>query len=188
MVSSFVLSFLLRLRKGIYFFYSNNAPKSGNCKSYQPVVMRGKGQIHFGKKVIFGILNSPHLHSSYIYIEARSPQATISFGNNVNINNGFSVISEKNIVIKDNVLIGYNCTITDSNFHDLNVDKRNEKDPEPKEVIIENNVFIGNNVSILKGVKLGENTVVGTGSIVTKSFPKNVVIAGCPAKLIRNLV
>lgn len=188
MIRGLILNFTLILKKSLYFFYSDNAPKSGRFKSYQPVVLRGKGQIHFGKNVNFGVINSPHLHSTYAYLEARPKTATITFGNNIHINNGFSVVSENKITIKDNVLIGYNCNITDSNFHDLEIYKRSETDPEPKEVVIDNNVFIGNNVTILKGVRIGENSVIATGSIVTKSFPENVVIGGNPAKVVRELL
>lgn len=188
MIKSFILNFILSLRKSLFFFYSNNSPFEGSYISHQPVVLRGQGELRFGSNVTFGVLNSPHLHSSYTYIEARPKNAIITFGNNVNINNAFSVVSETRITIKDDVLIGYNCNISDSNFHDLNIDKRHETDPEPQEVIIENNVFIGNNVTILKGVTIGKNSVVATGSIVTKSCPENVVIGGCPAKIIRHLI
>jgi len=188
MLKGFILKFSLGLKKCLYFFYSNNAPKNGTYKSFQPIVFRGEGQIIFGNNVTFGVLNSPHLHSSYGYIEARPKNSLIIFGNNINVNNGFSVVSEYKITIKDDVLIGYNCSISDSNFHNLAIDRRDETDPEPKEVIIGNNVFIGNNVTILKGVIIGENSVIATGAIVTKSFPANVVIGGCPAKVIRNLI
>lgn len=188
MIRSVISDFITTVRKIIYFFHSNNTPKSGKYSCHQPVVLRGQGQIHFGEKVSFGIINSPFRHTSYAYLEARSKNACIIFGNNININNGFSAISELKIVIKNNVLIGYNCSITDSNFHNLNKDHRHDTDPAPKEVVLENNVFVGNNVSILKGVTIGENSVVSAGAIVTKSFPANVVIGGCPAIIISELV
>ena len=62
--------------------------------------------------------------------------------------------------------------------------ERDSTDPEPQEVVIEDNVFIGNNVTILKGVRIGKNTVVAAGSVVTKSFPNDVVIGGVPAQII----
>lgn len=188
MIKDFISDVLLTIRKGIYFFYSNNESINGTYKSYQPVVIRGKGQITFGSDVSIGVINSPRLYNSYAYIEARSKNASIVFGNNIHINNAFSAISEKKITINADVLIGYNCQITDSNFHDLDIGIRNHTDPEPKEVIIESNVFIGNNVTILKGVIIGKNSVVATGSIVTKSVPENVVVGGCPATIIRSLV
>ena len=49
-------------------------------------------------------------------------------------------------------------------------------------------MFVGNNVSILKGVTIGENSVIANGSVVTKSFPANVIIGGNPAKIIRDLL
>lgn len=170
-----------------YSFYSNNKRTEGKFKAYQPVVVKGKGSVSFGKDVSFGVINSPYFYNTYAYIEARKENSVISFGRNVNINNSFSVISEKKIVIKNNVLIGFNCVITDSNFHDLKPDNRKTTDPNPEAVTIEDNVFIGNNVTILKGVTIGENTVVAAGAIVTKSFPKDVVIGGAPAKIISEL-
>jgi maltose O-acetyltransferase len=53
--------------------------------------------------------------------------------------------------------------------------------------VIGDNVFVGNNVKILKGSKIGHNSVVGNGSLVTKAFPENVILAGFPAKIIRSL-
>jgi len=150
-------------------------------------VLRGEGKINFGDNVSFGVINSPFLYNTYGYIEARTKESCIIFGNNINVNNSLSIVSEKRVLIKNNVLIGFNCSISDSNFHDLDKDNRKQTDPAPQEVIIENNVFIGNNVTILKGVVVGENSVIATGAVVTKSFPKNVVIGGCPAKIISEL-
>lgn len=56
-----------------------------------------------------------------------------------------------------------------------------------KSVIIGKKCWLGNGVTILPGVELGDNVAVGANSVVTKSFPSNVVIAGCPAKIIRHL-
>ena len=61
------------------------------------------------------------------------------------------------------------------------------KDDKTKPVVIGNNVWFGANVTVLPQVNLGDNVVVGAGSVVTKSFPSNSVIAGNPAKLIKSL-
>ncbi|MBP6585915.1 MAG: hypothetical protein KA215_09645 [Flavobacterium sp.] len=74
----------------------------------------------------------------------------------------------------------------DNDAHHLASNKRHESSIS-KEIVIENNVFIGSNVTILKGVTIGENTVIGNGSVVTKSIPKNVIAAGNPAHVIREL-
>ncbi len=84
------------------------------------------------------------------------------------------------------MLIGFNCHIIDSAFHDLEIDKRKEtQTPKPTEVIIEKNVFIGNNVTILKGVTIGRKYCSCNWiGMVTESCPENVIIGGVPAKVI----
>lgn len=171
----------------VYSCFSNNNRIEGKWLSQQPVVIRGKGKVIFGNHVSFGVINAPQFYNTYAYIEARTENSTIEFGENININNAFSIISEKRVVIKNDVLIGFNCVITDSNFHDLNPKNRKLTDPNPLEVVIEENVFIGNNVTVLKGVTVGKNTVIAAGAVVTKSFPENVVIAGVPAKVIEQI-
>lgn len=187
MIRNRIFKILLWFKKCKYLLYSINSNFSGTYRSYQPVVIRGKGNIHFGENVCFGVVNSPMFLNAYAYIESRNEKSTIIFGDNININNAFSIISEKKIVIGSDVLIGYNCQISDSNFHDLNPNDRLKTDPNPEEVNIRANVFIGNNVTILKGVTIGKNSVIATGSIVTNSCDSNVVIAGSPAKVIRYL-
>lgn len=187
MIKNIIVKILLKCRKIKFSFYSNNKNINGNFIAHQPIVLKGKGKISVGNNVNVGVINSPFFYNGYCYIEARKENATLKFGNNIHINNSFSIVSEKSIIIRDNVLIGFNCNIIDSAFHNLEIDKRFETDPNPKEVIIEENVFIGNNVTILKGVTIGENSVVANGSIVTESCPKNVVIGGTPARVIKQL-
>ena len=61
------------------------------------------------------------------------------------------------------------------------------KEIKTADVIIEDNVFIGNHVSILKGTKIGTNSVIGSGSVVTGIIPANVIAAGNPAQIIRTI-
>jgi len=175
------------IKKLLYARFSTNKRIQGTCVKHQPVVIRGKGEVIFGKNTSFGVVNAPFYYNTYAYIEARNAEAKVTFGDNTHINNSFSVISEANITIGSNVLIGFNCTISDSNFHDLNPNNRKHTDPNPEAVIIEDNVFFGNNVTILKGVTIGKNSVVASGAVVSKSFPENVVIGGVPAKILSTL-
>ncbi len=186
-MKKYIVKMLMLFRKYKYSFYSNNSNISGRYRQFQPVVLRGKGKVSFGNDVNFGVINSPFFYNGYAYIEARTKESSIKFGSHININNGFSIVSEKNIEISDYVLIGFNCHIIDSDFHNIDIDKRKETDPSPANVFIGKNVFIGNNVTILKGVTIGENSVVASGALVTNSCQNNVVIAGVPAKVIKTL-
>lgn len=90
------------------------------------------------------------------------------------------------------IRIGKNCMIGPKTCiyavgHPLEPDERAKGIGLPEEVIIGDNCWIGGGVTILPGVTLGDNVVVGAASVVTKSFPSNVVIAGNPAKVIREL-
>lgn len=78
--------------------------------------------------------------------------------------------------------MGANVTIMDSDQH--TDDPRAGKD---KPVRIEDNVWIGGGVTILKGVTIGRNSLIGAGSVVVKSIPENVIAAGNPCKVIRPL-
>lgn len=97
------------------------------------------------------------------------------------------IANKAKIIIKDNVLAGCNLTIVSSDFRGFEPDKRLTNEYEGKDVVIGNNVFIGNNVTILKFVSIGDNCVIGNGSLVTKNIPPDCFAAGNPAKVIRKL-
>ena len=86
------------------------------------------------------------------------------------------------ITIQKNVKCGANTLVTDSDWH--------LDDPRAgisKPIIIEENVWLGVNVTVLKGVRIGKNSVIGAGSIVTKDIPDNVIAGGNPCKVIKQL-
>ena len=186
-MKQFLKHIILRWKVRKYKILSSIANTIGKPIYVQPLLLEGDGTIHFGNNTSFGIYRSPYLLNGYGYIEARGKQAEVHFGEHVAINNSCVITAEKKITISKNTVIGYNCHISDSSFHNLAIDKRHETDPDPQEVFIDENVFIGNNVTILKGVTLGKNVVVGSAAVVTKSFPDNVIIAGVPAKVVSEI-
>lgn len=100
-------------------------------------------------------------------------------------NSGFSGVSIgcfDSIRIGNNVKVGSNSLITDGDWH-----YEDPRSSEPRPVIIEDNVWIGFNCIILKGVTIGANSVIGAGSVVTKSIPPNCIAAGNPAKIIKTI-
>ena len=111
----------------------------------------------------------------------------IKIGKNVGVS-GSTIYAMAEIVIGDNSLIGANCKIIDNDFHPLDPNKRINETPidiRRKPVKIGDNCFIGMNSIILKGSVIGDNCIVGAGSVVSGVFPKNSVIAGNPATVIK---
>jgi acetyltransferase-like isoleucine patch superfamily enzyme len=86
------------------------------------------------------------------------------------------------ILIGNNVKCGANTLITDSDWH---LDDPRAGKPSP--IHIGNNVWLGVNVTVLKGVTIGENTIIGANSLVVKNIPANVIAAGNPCKVIKNI-
>ena len=113
-------------------------------------------------------------------IRKTSNDAELIIGNYVYINSGVLINYSKKILIGDNCFIGPNVSIFDFN-HGL----KNRNELISEEVKIGNNVWIGASAIILAGVTIGDNVTVGAGSVVTKSFPDNVIICGNPAKIIK---
>lgn len=171
-----------------YKLLSNCKVIIGKPKYNQPTLLSGEGTIIFGKNVNLGVNPSPYFYNGYGYIEARKGSSKIIIGNDVWLNNNFVIISEgEGIEIGDKTIIGINVEIIDSDFHHLLPDSRMEKRPKTGKVSIGKNVFIGSNVKILKGVTIGDDSVIANSSIVTRSIPDNVVAGGFPAEVIRGL-
>ena len=89
------------------------------------------------------------------------------------------------ITIGKNTLIGADCLIVDSDFHGFPLDGNEPVKSAPVE--IGDHVFIGARTIILKGVKIGNRSVIGAGSVVTSDIPENSLAAGNPARVLRRL-
>ena len=112
------------------------------------------------------------------------PNAVLEIGHKSYINHDSEIRCRERITIGNNVSIAYNVLIQDSDYHTTYDDNGNPK-PQTFPIVIEDNVWIGANVIILKGVTIGEGSIVAAGSVVTKSIPSYSLAGGNPARIIK---
>ena len=110
----------------------------------------------------------------------------VFLGNYVYCNFNVTFVDDANIYIGNKVMIGPNTTIATAG-HPINPELRARGYQFNKEIHIGDNVWIGANCVICPGVTIGENTVIGAGSVVTKDIPANVVAFGSPCKVQRKI-
>lgn len=154
------------------------------------VIVTRRGEFKIGNNVS---INSGQNHNvigrnqkTVFWVEGK-----LTIGNNTGLSST-AIICNYNIEIGNNVKIGGNTVIYDSDFHSLDpVIRRNtaqdKASAKKAKVIIKNNVFIGSHSTILKGVVIGENAVVGACSLVSRDIPENEIWGGNPIRFIRNV-
>jgi acetyltransferase-like isoleucine patch superfamily enzyme len=154
----------------------------------QPVLFVGDGTVDLGEEVQFGWPESPCFHSTYAYVQVSRPDAAIRLGDRCLFNNGVTLRSEgPGIEIGAEALFGTEVQVFDSDFHDMHPARRRGGQPKMAQVRIGRNVWLGSNVIVLRGVTIGDDTIVGAGSVVSRSLPAGVIAAGNPARVVRAL-
>ena len=161
----------------------------------------GKVYIHRfpGSRINIGdnvrIISSPYRYSLNIFTQSKlrtmSPTSRITIGNNVGFDSISILARSKTISIGDNTLIGGNCQIMDTDGHPTWPPESRWSypgDEHDADVHIGRDVFIGLNVIILKGVTIGDNSVLAAGSVVNRSIPANCLAAGIPAQVVKQFI
>lgn len=110
--------------------------------------------------------------------------ANIKIGEGVFINKGCMIVDLGGVEIEDNVLIGPRVNLLSVNHP---TDIKSRRGVILKKVRIKKNAWIGASVTVCPGVTIGENSIIGAGSVVTKDVKDNSVYAGVPAKFIKNI-
>lgn len=117
---------------------------------------------------------------------------SLKIGNGCKLSNAAFICDNSSINIGNYVHIGSGAKFYATDFHSMNPYERAKVPEDPNLVTrgpisIKDHAFIGANVFVLKNITIGENSIVGAGSVVTKSIPDNEVWAGNPAKKIKDL-
>ncbi|MGA8853038.1 MAG: sugar O-acetyltransferase [Christiangramia sp.] len=120
----------------------------------------------------------PPFHCDYGY--------NISIGENFYANYNCVILDCAKVMIGDNVMLAPSVSIYTAG-HPIDAEKRNQEWEYAIPVTIGNNVWIGGNTVINPGVQIGDNTVIGAGSVLTKDIPGNVIAAGNPCKVLREI-
>lgn len=171
-----------------------------NMMAYNKVYLTGyrQGQVIIGDDfhLTSGDGINPICRNVRACFHRGSVNAVITIGDHVGMSSPCIWINEQ-LTIGNHVNIGGNCMIYDTDAHQLDYRaRRGEKiadknDPtttvQTAPVTIEDDVWIGANCLILKGVTIGARSVIGAGSVVTKSIPSDCIAAGNPCRVIRQL-
>ena len=108
----------------------------------------------------------------------------VEIGKNFFANHNTVILDCAKVTFGDNVLVGPDCGFYTAG-HPIDVERRNKNLEYAYPIKVGDNVWIGGGVKVMPGVTIGNNVVIGSGSIVTKDIPNNVVAAGNPCKVIR---
>jgi acetyltransferase-like isoleucine patch superfamily enzyme len=149
-----------------------------SVRLYGKVRLAEKGEISFGEGVT---LTGRIVPLEFLAYEG----ARIAIGDHTYINYGTSISAYASVSIGQHCHLGHYTLILDNNEHDSRIHRLL---PESKPVVIEDHVWIGSRVTILPGVRIGQHTSVGAGSVVTKSIPPHSVAVGNPARVVRSLL
>ncbi|MCD8110218.1 MAG: acyltransferase [Clostridiales bacterium] len=173
-------------------FHFNGVKFGCSFRSCGTILVRnyaGNGKIIIGEQVY---VNS-HRTADPIGGDAKTilcttEQGNIVIGDRVGLSN-CAIYSSNSITIENDAVIGAGCKIYDTDFHSADAEKRlkGNKEVPSAPVVISEKAFIGGHTIILKGVHIGECSVVGAGSVVTHDIPNNEVWAGNPAHFIKHL-
>lgn len=182
---NYIITWIILYGNNVQFkrFKSNGIP-------YVNIARGGFCTIKNNFKINNGNLGNPIGRPQRCILNVRTG-ATLTIGENVGMSSTALVVHQ-HISIGNNVKIGGGSCIYDTDFHSLNPNLRRNsildyKSKKNNPVVIEDNVFIGAHATILKGVTIGKNSIIGACSVVTKNIPENEIWAGNPAKFIKNV-
>lgn len=110
----------------------------------------------------------------------------VHFGKSVYANFNLTIVDDTEVFVGDHVMFGPNVTLATA-AHPIHPGLRAKAAQYNRPIHIGNNVWLGSGVMVMPGVSIGDNTVIGAGSVVTKNIPSNVVAVGNPCRVLREI-
>ena len=139
--------------------------------------------IRIGRRVhMMATADNPIRFNVYPVSETKG---AITVGNYCIILPGVRLASAEHIIVGDNCMIASNSYVSDADWHD--VYDRTWAPGKSAPVVLEENVWLCERSLVGKGVRIGENSIVGAGAVVTKDVPPNCIVAGNPARIVKQL-
>lgn len=174
-----------------FIFYLNGVKTGKNLivRGFMKILITRNGNVKIGDNLRVNSGNNYNVigrqQKTTFWVEGN-----LTIGDHVGMSST-AIICNHSITIGNHVTIGGNTVIYDTDFHSLDPQLRakgdDRKNAKKKPVIIKDNVFIGAHSTILKGVTIGSNAIIGACSVVTKNIPPNEIWAGNPARYIKSI-
>lgn len=178
-IMAYLRGLFYKLKFKVFF---KNVKVGSHFRVYGKLIITGPGKVVMGKDCF--ILSQM---TKTVRITTQRPQAKVVLGDHVGLN-GTSIVCFEHIEIEEysNIADAY---ITDSSAHPLSPDRRlfTAEDITSERVHIGRNVWVSTHVVILKGVHIGDNSVIAACSLVRESLPENILAAGMPSRVIKNI-
>ncbi|MEB3360071.1 MAG: acyltransferase [Synechococcales bacterium] len=149
------------------------------------VYIKNVGTITLGDWVSLRSFRSGSIHRTCLYTHCQD--SVIAVGDHSHLS-GTVIHCRTTVTIGDYCMFAPGSKIMDNDSHRITIDiQKRRQPPESAPVTIGNNVWVGMNALILKGVTIGDNAIVAAHAVVTKDVPKNTLVAGNPARIIREM-
>lgn len=186
-VFTYIKAFLYLARS--YLYYQLSFKKKFAHIAAVPNVWGIWNVVVFGPNISLGkgvvIVAGNGYRTNLSTIKLGDIEGSIAIGDNVLVMNGVRVSSASSITIGDGCMLGNFCYLSDSDWHDIH--DRTCMPGGSAPIVLERGAWIGDSAIVLKGVRVGENSIVGAGAVVTKDVPPNVIVAGNPARVVKHL-
>jgi acetyltransferase-like isoleucine patch superfamily enzyme len=150
-------------------------------------ISNGRLQIKGPGRVVFGANVNAWAHKEPNVLITYGPDVLIQIGDNTRLN-GAGLMAARGISVGRDCILG-STVVVDTDFHSIDLDRRTNPNAKVRSapISIGNNVWLAGQTAVLKGVTIGDNSIVGFRGVVTSDVPPNVIVAGNPTRVVKQI-